>query len=152
MAAAGNHRRSQNEMNQTFLLSNMAPQVGLGFNRGKWNDLEKHVRKLARKHQNVYVCTGPLYLPKQQSDGKLFVSYQLIGHQHVAVPTHFFKVILVDTGAEFELESYVLPNHAIDANAHLKTFFTPIESIERAAGFLIFDKLSRKRIKKINGR
>lgn len=41
MAAAGNHRRSQNAIEQTFTLSNMAPQVGRGFNRDKWNELEK---------------------------------------------------------------------------------------------------------------
>ncbi|VDO67635.1 unnamed protein product [Onchocerca flexuosa] len=43
-SAAGNHRKSQNAVDQTFLLSNMAPQVGKGFNRDKWNELEKHVR------------------------------------------------------------------------------------------------------------
>ena len=42
----------------------MAPQVGHGFNRDYWNKLEKHVRKLTKKYSNVYVCTGPLYLPK----------------------------------------------------------------------------------------
>lgn len=44
LAPAGNHRRTQNSINQTFYLTNMAPQVGRGFNRDKWNDLEKHVR------------------------------------------------------------------------------------------------------------
>uniref|UniRef100_A0A915L132 Endonuclease n=1 Tax=Romanomermis culicivorax TaxID=13658 RepID=A0A915L132_ROMCU len=64
MAAAANHPKSQSAIDQTFLLSNMAPQVGEKFNRGKWNDLEKHVRALVRKSRNVYVCTGPLYLPR----------------------------------------------------------------------------------------
>lgn len=64
MAAAGNHRVCQKHVDQTFLLSNMAPQVGVGFNRDSWNRLESHVRKLTRTYPNVYVCTGPLYLPK----------------------------------------------------------------------------------------
>ena len=34
LAAAANHRYSQLVMNETFLLSNMSPQVGPGFNRG----------------------------------------------------------------------------------------------------------------------
>lgn len=42
----------------------MAPQVGKGFNRDSWNRLEKYVRKLTKVYPNVYVCTGPLYLPK----------------------------------------------------------------------------------------
>ncbi|VDK81341.1 unnamed protein product [Anisakis simplex] len=46
LAAAGNHRRTQNAIDQTFLLSNMSPQVGRGFNRDKWNELERYVRPL----------------------------------------------------------------------------------------------------------
>nr|CAD7422008.1 unnamed protein product [Timema poppensis] len=67
LAAAGNHRLNQRHVDQTFLLSNMAPQVGRGFNRDSWNTLEKHVRKLTKKYINVYVCTGPLYLPRYAS-------------------------------------------------------------------------------------
>lgn len=64
LAAAANHRSSQLLMDQTFFLSNMAPQVGKGFNRDKWNELEMEVRKMVKENDNVWVCTGPLYLPK----------------------------------------------------------------------------------------
>jgi len=64
MAAAGNHRSAQRLVEETFVLSNMAPQVGKGFNRDSWNRLEKYVRGLTKKYDNVYVCTGPLYLPR----------------------------------------------------------------------------------------
>lgn len=64
MAAAANHRSSQKLMDQTFFLSNIAPQVGQGFNRDKWNELEKEVRGLAKNNDNVWIVTGPLYLPK----------------------------------------------------------------------------------------
>ena len=64
LAAAGNHRKLQRHCEQTFVLSNMSPQVGKGFNRDSWNRLEKHVRNLTKTHSNVYVCTGPLYLPR----------------------------------------------------------------------------------------
>jgi len=64
LAAAGNHKAHQRLCEETFKLSNMAPQVGVGFNRHSWNRLEKHVRRLTKVYNNVYVCTGPLYLPK----------------------------------------------------------------------------------------
>lgn len=64
LAAAGNHKGNQKHCEQTFVLSNMAPQVGVGFNRDYWNKLEKHVRKLTKMNKNVYCCTGPLYLPR----------------------------------------------------------------------------------------
>lgn len=77
MAPAGNHRRTQTAIDQTFYLTNMSPQVGKGFNRDKWNDVEKHVRKLARKNPNVYIVTGPLYLPKLEADGNKYVKYKV---------------------------------------------------------------------------
>uniref|UniRef100_A0A1I8EI57 Endonuclease n=1 Tax=Wuchereria bancrofti TaxID=6293 RepID=A0A1I8EI57_WUCBA len=95
LAAAGNHRQSQTAVDQTFLLSNMAPQVGKGFNRDKWNELEKHVRKLARKNKNVYV---------------------------------------------------------IPDDIPLTSFMVPLDSIERSAGFLIFDKLPKNALNKVNGK
>lgn len=64
LAAAGNHKANQKHIQQTFLLSNMAPQVGKGFNRHSWNRLEKYVRKLTKVYKEVYCCTGPLYLPR----------------------------------------------------------------------------------------
>lgn len=64
LAAAGNHKGCQRHIEQTFFLSNMAPQVGEGFNRHSWNRLERYVRKLTKQYQNVYCCTGPLYLPR----------------------------------------------------------------------------------------
>lgn len=64
LAAAGNHKANQELIKQTFVLSNIAPQVGKGFNRDAWNNLEKYVRKKAKNNKNVYVCSGPLFLPK----------------------------------------------------------------------------------------
>lgn len=57
-------------MDETFLLSNMAPQVGAGFNRHYWAYLEDWCRRLTGSFQDVYVFTVPLYLPKQDVDGK----------------------------------------------------------------------------------
>ncbi|VIO99750.1 endonuclease G, mitochondrial precursor, putative [Brugia malayi] len=153
LAAAGNHRRSQTAIDQTFLLSNMAPQVGKGFNRDKWNELEKHVRKLARKNKNVYVCTGPLFLPKLEQDGSLYIKYKIVGRNNIAVPTHFFKVVLVELmNGKFELEAYILPNSVIPDDIPLTSFMVPLDSIERSAGFLIFDKLPKNALNKINGK
>lgn len=153
MAAAGNHKYNQKHIEQTFFLSNMAPQVGKGFNRDCWNRLEKYVRKLTKIYPNVYCCTGPLYLPRKESNGKSYVKYEVIGANHVAVPTHFFKIVVMETPDEkLEMEAYVLPNQVIDDNIPLTSFQVPPESVERAAGLLFFDKLTRDRLTKINGK
>ena len=70
LAAAANHRYSQSAMDQTFVLTNIAPQVGKGFNRDAWNTLEKFVRHLTKTYINVYVCSGPLYLPRCENRKK----------------------------------------------------------------------------------
>nr|XP_012220787.1 PREDICTED: endonuclease G, mitochondrial [Linepithema humile] len=153
LAAAGNHKVEQKHIEQTFFLSNMAPQVGVGFNRDSWNRLEKHVRKLTNVYKDVYVCTGPLYLPKKEADGKKYVRYEVIGANHVAVPTHFYKVIVGETSdGKLEMEAFVMPNAPIDDNTPLTNFQVPPESIERAAGLLFFDKISRNKLNKVNGK
>lgn len=153
MAAAGNHKTDQKSCEQTFFLSNMAPQVGKGFNRDTWNRLEKHVRKLTKTYANVYCCTGPLYLPKRENDGKNYIKYEVIGSNNVAVPTHFYKVVVMEsTDRSLEMEAYVLPNQVIQDDTPLQLFQVPPESIERAAGLLFFDRLSRKNLVRINGK
>ncbi|XP_015599283.1 nuclease C1 [Cephus cinctus] len=153
LAAAGNHKVDQKHIEQTFFLSNIAPQVGVGFNRHSWNRLEKYVRKLTHVYKDVYVCTGPLYLPKKDADGKKYVRYEVIGANHVAVPTHFYKIVVGETDdSKYEMEAFVMPNAPIDENTPLTNFRVPPETVERAAGLLFFDKLSREKLSKINGK
>lgn len=153
LAAAGNHKRDQKHLDQTFFLSNISPQVGSGFNRDAWNNLERYVRKLTKTYPNIYVCTGPLYLPRKEADGKLYVKYEVIGDKNVAVPTHFFKIIVGETvDRKLEMESYVMPNQVIPNDTPLESFKVPPESIERAAGLLFFDGINRKSLRAINGK
>uniref|UniRef100_A0A7E4UQH4 NUC domain-containing protein n=1 Tax=Panagrellus redivivus TaxID=6233 RepID=A0A7E4UQH4_PANRE len=110
-------------------------------------------RKLARKNINVYICTGPLYIPKKEADNNLYVKYKVIGPRQVAVPTHFFKVALVEYEKDkYSLDSYLLPNAVIPDETPISQFLVPLDEIERAAGFLIFDKVPKSQIKIINGK
>ncbi|KPJ00833.1 Endonuclease G, mitochondrial [Papilio xuthus] len=153
MAAAGNHRLAQKHVEQTFYLTNMAPQVGEGFNRHSWNRLEKHVRKLTKVYDNVYCCTGPLYLPRKETDGKWYIKYQVIGANTVAVPTHFYKVVVGEAlDGSLDMEAYVMPNQKIPDETPISSFMVPPETIEKAAGLLFFDKIHKSKLCKINGR
>ena len=208
MAPAADHKGSQEEMNATFCLSNVAPQVGTGFNRDYWARFEKFVRDLTKVRcrcrdaydwvalsnchrslpwqclaltlsscncvpttqtcDEVYVTTGPLYLPtpaqrerpvvtantsslsliEKEADGRdrpskrgtsWKMAHPLIGEPPslVAVPTHFYKVILAETNggdADVLAAAFVLPNAPIDASTPLRSFLVPIESLEAAAG------------------
>ena len=48
-------------MSESFFMSNMAPQVGNGFNRHIWKSLEQRMRRWACERGVLYVVTGPLY-------------------------------------------------------------------------------------------
>lgn len=151
LAAAANHRQSQLAMDDTFYLSNICPQIGKGLNRSKWNELEKRARALARKYKSAYVLTGPLYLPTVVGNEK-FVKYKLIGDNNVAVPTHFFKVIVSKTEkGGFVLESYVMPNEEIRDDIPISSYLVPKSAIEKGAGFMIFDYIADSQYCKING-
>ena len=107
-------------------------------NRGYWAKLEKHVRDLTKDYQNVYVITGPLYLPNVEEGGRRYVKYQVIGPNDVAVPTHFFKVISLEKESKIETRAYILPNEEIPNEIPLDNFLTTVEKVEKAGGFILF--------------
>jgi endonuclease G len=68
---------SQEAMNQTFYLSNMSPQDP-SFNRGYWALFEKFVRSLRNHFDDVYIVTGPLFLPTKEGNS-YYIKYQVLG-------------------------------------------------------------------------
>ena len=151
---AADAKWSQEALDQTFLLSNMCPQVGDGFNRDYWAHFEDFCRRLTNDYPSVRIVTGPLYLPrKDPEDGKWRVSYEVIGSPpNVAVPTHFFKVIFAEdgrTGGNVSLGAFVLPNARIANDKPLTDFEVPLEAIERASGLEFAAKLPAQRRKRL---
>jgi endonuclease G len=130
---------SEENMSDTFLLSNICPQHPQ-FNRGYWAKLEKHVRNLTKISTVVHVVTGPLFLPQEAEDGTRWVKYQVIGENNVAVPTHFFKVIYLESSKESM--AYILPNEPINSSTPLDNFKTSIKKVERVAGMIFNHTLS----------
>ncbi|KAJ3274941.1 nuclease [Terramyces sp. JEL0728] len=142
LVPAADIKQSQEALDETFYLTNMSPQV-VAFNRGYWAYFEAFCRSLVARFDDVRVITGPLYLPRLK-DGKKMVEYQVIGDSDVAVPTHFFKVILCTLHDTHYLASFVLPNENIDANEPLTAFKVPLDSVERASGLEFFQKVAKK--------
>ena len=97
---------------------------------------------------NIYIVISRL-----EADGKLYVKYEVIGKNNVSVPTHFFKVVVIENDkGEFEMNSFVIPNQSFPENTPLKNFLVPVETIERASGFLLFDGVPKNRLRAINGK
>ncbi|KAI8977960.1 hypothetical protein BDB01DRAFT_852790 [Pilobolus umbonatus] len=142
MVPAADVKNSQVSMDETFYLTNISPQVGDGFNRNYWAHLEHFCRSLTQKFTDVYVFTGPLYLPRQEADGKFYVKYQVIGNPpNVAVPTHFYKVIMTHHQGQYTVGAFVLPNQPIPDQIPLESFKVPLDAVERGTGLTFFDRM-----------
>ncbi|ESK87540.1 mitochondrial nuclease [Moniliophthora roreri MCA 2997] len=158
MVPAADAKFSQEAMNETFLLSNIAPQVGDGFNRHYWAYLEDWCRRLTASFADVYVFTVPLYLPHRDHDGKWRVTHEVIGSPpNVAVPTHFAKVVLTSKPSspstpdilELATGAFVLPNAPIPDETPLEKFVMPVDAVERAAGLTLFSEAVKNASKHI---
>lgn len=171
MAPAGDAVSTQQAMDETFLLTNIAPQIGPGFNRQYWAYLEKFCRELTKNYTDVFVYTGPLFLPQlqgqdqayvklafegskmsvSQAAGKYKMQYDMIGSAGpiIAVPTHFFKILLLTEGEEYVMAAFVLPNQAIEQKVPLTQFQVDLQAIETASGLIFFDQLDRTKFKNL---
>ncbi|XP_072534986.1 nuclease EXOG, mitochondrial-like [Salminus brasiliensis] len=145
MAPAADNKFSEQSMAETFYLSNIVPQ-NYENNAGFWNRLEMYCRELTEKFSDVWVISGPLTLPHVGEDGKKTVSYQLIGKDDVAVPTHLYKVILVrkDPSSEsLALGAFVVPNAPIGFGHNLREYQVSLPELERMSGLTFFPKLNQ---------
>jgi len=118
-APSNDFKSSADMMADTFYFSNVVPQIGLGFNRGIWKDLEALVAKLAINRGDLYVITGPVEQRKKavaikaSADGcgnALTIPEppeKSIGAD-VAVPAALYKIVY-DPGLG-RLNAFVLPN------------------------------------------
>ena len=69
LAPAGAHKGSQHELDETFLLSaNIVPQ-DMSSNGSDWLRLERFTRALLERHDDVYIISGPLFVPSPAADG-----------------------------------------------------------------------------------
>ncbi|XP_030623497.1 nuclease EXOG, mitochondrial [Chanos chanos] len=145
MAPAGDNKASEQSMAETFYLSNIVPQ-NYENNAGFWNRLEMYCRDLTKRFEDVWIVSGPLVLPQVGDDGRKTVSYQLIGKDEVAVPTHLYKVILAQKNSSSDtlaLGAFVVPNRPIGFDHQLTEFQVSLSDLERISGLSFFPKADR---------
>ncbi len=103
--------------NETFLTSNISPQV-YDFNAGVWLRLEEKTRYWAQKYDELYIITG----------GILTIDLETIGYEAVAVPDYFYKIILDYKEPEIKAIAFLIPHK--ESDAPLYDFVTSIDEIE----------------------
>jgi len=142
IASAGNQRNDLEAFEQTFYLSNVCPMMGEYFRQTVWVRLEQKVRRWASESDNLYIVTGPLFVPQTDDEGNEAVRYETIGDNRVGVPTHFFKVLLRELDGQKTMLAFLLPHRRTAPDADLDQFLVSVDKVERLSGLNFFPKLS----------
>jgi endonuclease G, mitochondrial len=143
-APAGNQNASQQLKDETFFLSNMAPQEG-AFNQQVWREIEDLVRGWVEDGtvETAWAITGGFFFDPREEDPATadgFVEYFQIGQGAVAVPTHFYKIVALREEAEGEEEggwrtvAFVLENRKYPRPYDFQSYLRPVRWIEERTG------------------
>lgn len=132
LAPAADMAWSEQSENESFLMSNMTPQVPQ-FNRGIWKELESQVRKYAQNLDFLIVATGPI-LEKQPEE------YSTIGQSKVCVPEYFYKVLLAkDKDGNWQSIGFIIPNEKSEQD--IFSYKVCVNEVEAKTGIDFFSAL-----------
>jgi len=137
LASAADMARSRITMSESFLLTNIAPQIP-GFNRGIWKRLETEIRGWAVERGDINVCTGPVYL---DDDGDGVVEFDVIGRGQVAVPDAFFKIVVAREDSGVDVIAFVLRNTDYPSGIKLAGFIVSVDEVEALTGLDFLDRV-----------
>ncbi len=155
LAPAANYNYNSNHKLDTYTLTNISPQHPV-FNRKIWSKVEEWVRQLVKKIndddgnqcEEVYVITGPVWLPSKQlhyKSGKNMkgskrnvyeYSFHGIGSPPslVHVPTHFFKLVFT---MKKKVGSNNISSTDHDNGQNVVNSNLSLESVDQFAAFVI---------------
>jgi len=135
---------NQNELDiqnsETFLLSNMSPQVP-EFNRGMWRELETAVRKLNDQEAilETYVLTAPVFYFDRavESIGGDTDQYGI----NIPVPHAFVKSVLAeDSRGRLKLWTFEMENKELTGN--LEDYLVVTYDAEQLVGGRFWDRIA----------
>ncbi len=145
IAPVGDMTRSRKVMSESFLLSNIVPQLP-GMNRGGWKVLEESVRDITRSTKDAWIITGPIF---RDLDGdRKGDPLKRIGSNKVWVPTDCYKIIVYTNHMYSRLFSrhrnlianaYIMPYISIKGTNIM--YMTSIDKIESLTGLDFLNEL-----------
>jgi endonuclease G len=139
LVASANQNDEDLQNSETFLLSNMSPQKP-DFNRRKWQDLEKAVRRMNAKQSvlETYVISGPIF---DFNDPITLIGENDDNGISIPVPSHFFKCILTENrNGKLYMWAFEMRNAGLIRE--LKEYRVTTSYIEQRVGINLWDKLT----------
>lgn len=129
LAPAGDMKWSEKAMDESFYMSNISPQLP-GFNRDVWKELEEQTREWVNRGDAIYIVTGPVFKNGYTTT---------IGPNKVAVPSHYYKVLLDVTGPEYKGTGFIFKHEKTRKSP--RSFMVTIDSVESFTGYDFFEAL-----------
>ena len=154
MLGSGERTATREMNNQTFYVTNIAPQLREGFNErgGAWNNLEYFVdRQLCA--DTLYVVTGAIYDDFTAPDGtniKARTTVNKNDNKRVGVPTAYYKALLRTksgrTGksvmeckaSELKCAAFIIPHRSDAGHKPTAEDMISIKELERLTGVNFF--------------
>lgn len=145
LVASANQAETEIQNSETFLLSNMSPQIP-DFNRGIWKELEDSIRKLdaLKDILETYVICGPVF-----NFDEAVLTIKPKGDKGVTlpIPHAFFKSVLTENKkGQLHMWSFIIPN--VESKEPLEKFLVPTIKVERYSGLVLWQKLVGSEIEK----
>ena len=116
---------------EAWYMTNITPQNRF-FNQRIWALLDKKVQNWAIKYGKVWVIAGPIF-----ADGKVV---ETIGKNKVAVPTHFYKLVVRKDNNSPKILAFVIPNDA-SRDYKLASSLVSVDMVEELTGLNFFHEL-----------
>ncbi len=127
-------RRQYSANVATFYGVNMTPQDE-DFNGGLWENLESKVRWWSRKCDTLYVVTGCTY------DGYRGEYVRDNENRHVAVPTGYYKALLMRRGKSFHACAFSFENRPYEDQSISLDMAMSLDELESRTGMEFFPLL-----------
>lgn len=144
LISSADRRASEIKNSETFLLTNMSPQLG-ALNQQIWRLHEDAVRNLSNLYVEVYVVCGPLFDVGQtiKQIGK--------GETKVPIPHSYFKSVLAEeVRGRMKLWSFIFPNKG--SKKPFEKFLVTTREVEIRAGLPLWDRLRGTNADKMRSR
>jgi endonuclease G, mitochondrial len=138
LVASENQSHTELQNSETFLLSNMSPQIP-DFNQQIWKKLEGAVRKLAKTRNilETYVICGPIF--DFTKPVKLIGSTDNNGVT-LPIPHGYFKSVLTENHrGTIRMWSFIMPHKK--SSKSLDEFLVPTRRVEQYSGLVLWDRL-----------
>ncbi len=135
LCASSDRQYSKEANRQTFLLSNMSPQIQNGFNGGIWMELEREVQSWG----NIQSTKDTLYVAKGGTIGEGQIK-QYIGN-NVPVPKYYFMAVLSLKGGKYKAIAFWLEHKDYGKDKNYAKHAISVDELEQKTGIDFFHNL-----------